>query len=316
MTASSSTAFAPPRDDDYDDNNLELWLLRAPAHLDVRALLDGATINVDVRSLLDDNDEDDKTADASSSSSSSLRGAATKNKNKNNNDGNLLSRFAATSDGSVYALSLSGSCVHGSDGVRLLVDAKPSASPSSDDDEGGDGVDGVGRLTLVPHRPFRRHVQLSSVPTVVAVAPPPPDSAAATMADPMLSYYAPPPEMAPDPAVDGSGRNGSVDAVRRAYDPVPQRGGMRRRWVMPGGGDGRGVVAATAAAGGGEESAGGGARIGDGDDGEGGGGDEGESDGGTKKNKRRKKDEKEKKREKKEKSRRSEKESPIASELL
>lgn len=181
MTASSSTAFAPPRDDDYDDNNLELWLLRAPAHLDVRALLDGATINVDVRSLLDDNDEDDKTADASSSSSSNLRGAATKNKNKNNNDGNLLSRFAATSDGSVYALSLSGSCVHGSDGVRLLVDAKPSASPSSDDDEGGDGVDGVGRLTLVPHRPFRRHVQLSSVPTVVAVgggsgngAPPPP----------------------------------------------------------------------------------------------------------------------------------------------
>ena len=176
MTASSSTAFAPPRD--YDDNHLELWLLRAPAHLDVRALLDGATINVDVRSLLDDNDEDDETADASSSSPSiNLRGAAaTKKKNKNNNDGNLLSRFAGpTSDpGSVYALSLSGSCVHGSDGVRLLVDAEPSASRSSDDDEGGgDGVDGVGRrLTLVPHRPFRRHVQLSSVPTVGA--PPPP----------------------------------------------------------------------------------------------------------------------------------------------
>ncbi|KAL7425931.1 hypothetical protein ACHAXH_000429 [Discostella pseudostelligera] len=46
---------------------------------------------------------------------------------------------------------------------------------------------------------------------------------------------APPPDTAPLPALHTIG-NGSVDAMRLAYIPVPQRNGMKRRWTMPGGG--------------------------------------------------------------------------------
>lgn len=172
MTAITTTnpSFEPPGEE--SDN--EIWLLRAPAHVDVSALLNGVTIDVN---------------------SQSLKPSTTSN--------NILSRF--NSDGSEYALAVGDASE--SENLRLLV-------PDSSD--GG---------ALVPYHPFQRQIHLTSVMA----------SDNKNNADVQTDLIlAPAAENALKPALDRKG-NGSVDAMRLAYVPVPQRQGLKRRWAMPGG---------------------------------------------------------------------------------
>ncbi|KAL7529556.1 hypothetical protein ACHAXR_003028 [Thalassiosira sp. AJA248-18] len=182
MTASTNNpSFEPPNDD--SDN--EIWLLRAPAHLDVSALLNGATLDV---------------LDPQSLQSSSATAAS---------NNTILSRFKSD-DNLDYALALGDATE--SDNLRLLV-------PTSSDD--GDDL-------LMPHRPFHRQVHLTSVMSGSAGD----NSSNNTQATDLT--VAPAKENAPKPAFDQSGKNGSVDSMRHAYVPVPQRQGLMRRWAMPG----------------------------------------------------------------------------------
>ncbi|KAL7546937.1 hypothetical protein ACHAWF_010256 [Thalassiosira exigua] len=194
MTTMPAPSFEPPSPDDPDR---ELWILRAPAHLDVSALLDGATLDLDPRLLL-----------PPSSSSSSGPTAA----------GGVLSAFR--SEGRGYALTLSGIGID-SDPLRLL---------SPDDETPRDGK-------LAPlARPFLRRVALTVAatppPSGGRDAGEGEESSDVVVVRPEL-LVAPSAEDAPEPALDGSG-NGSVDAMRRAYASVPQRKGLKRRWNMPG----------------------------------------------------------------------------------
>lgn len=96
MTAAINPTFEPPNGDDSDH---EIWLLRAPAAVDVSALLNGVTLDVDPQSLL------------------SPSAAA------------ILSKFK--SDDSEYTLTQGDATEV--DNLRLLVPDTKSAS--SDDDE-------------------------------------------------------------------------------------------------------------------------------------------------------------------------------------
>mmetsp|Transcript_32254 Transcript_32254/g.55035 ORF Transcript_32254/g.55035 Transcript_32254/m.55035 type:complete len:246 (+) Transcript_32254:26-763(+) len=170
MMASANPSFEPPN----DDSDQEIWMLRAPAHLDVSKLLNGVTLDVNSR-----------TSAASNS---------------------ILSRFTS-SDGSEYALTLGDPSE--SDHLRLLV-------PDSEGNE------------LVPYGcPFQRNIHLTSA---VAAS----NSGTGENTDVQAELIlAPAKDAAPKPAFDQSG-NGSVDTMRLAYVPVPQRQGLKRRWAMPG----------------------------------------------------------------------------------
>lgn len=177
--ALTNPSFEPPR----EDSDCEVWLLRAPAHLDVSSVLDGVTLDVDHQSL----------AGPSTSSSAAAN--------------SILSRFKSAADGSEYALTLGDASE--SDSLRLLVP------------DGGDA--------LVPHRPFERVVHLTaSCHSSGAAAGG--GGGGDVQADLAL---APSRDAAPEPAFDETG-NGSVEKMRLAYVPVPQRQGLKRRWAMPG----------------------------------------------------------------------------------
>ena len=178
MTTASNPSFEPPADE--SDN--EIWLLRAPAHLDVSELLNGVTIDVDPKTL-------QSTAPSTSN--------------------NILSTFK--SDGSEYALTVGDA--NESDNLRLLV---PDGDSDDDDDD---------EPTLKPYRAVTRQIHLTSVMSSMKNEDNP-----NVQADLII---APATENAPKPAYDESG-NGSVDTVRLAYVPVPQRQGLMRRWQMPG----------------------------------------------------------------------------------
>ena len=88
----STLEIEPPEFHPSEDDDVEYFCLRAPAHLDVSEVLNGVTINIDSTIF-----------DRSSSQ-----------------PGNeIVSRFNAKSDGHEYALSLADS--KESDGVRLLI---------------------------------------------------------------------------------------------------------------------------------------------------------------------------------------------------
>lgn len=162
-------SFEPPS----DNSDHEIWLVRAPVHLDASELLNGVALEVNL--------------DASS------------------ND--ALSRFKS-GDNSQYALTLRDA--NESENVRLLV---PENSSAGDEDDGE---------SLIPcRRPFARTVHLTQT-----------DGRDAQDHDDLV--VAPSTDAAPKPAVGESGKNGSVDHVRVAYIPVPQRQGLKRRWAMPG----------------------------------------------------------------------------------
>ncbi|KAL9189286.1 hypothetical protein ACHAXT_011776 [Thalassiosira profunda] len=168
-------ATAPTFDPPPAGPDQEVWLLRAPAHLDVPALLDGVALDVDPRAQ----------------------------------SGGILAAFQ--SDGSEYALRAgdAGEVAN----VRLLV-RDEAGSDDSDDEEEDDAE-------LVAHRPFHRQVHLTAL------------LSGQTGGEPSELALAPSREAAPKPALDKSG-NGSVDHMRLAYVPVPQRQGLKRRWNMPG----------------------------------------------------------------------------------
>mmetsp|Transcript_14771 Transcript_14771/g.32100 ORF Transcript_14771/g.32100 Transcript_14771/m.32100 type:complete len:243 (-) Transcript_14771:1152-1880(-) len=179
MTAVINPSFEPPN----NDSDTEIWLLRAPAALDVSALLNGVTLDVDPQSL-----------QLQSSSSTS---------------NNILSIFK--SDESEYALALGDA--NESVNLRLLVPDKSNSD---------------GNELLPYHRPFQRQIHLTSVMSCQGA-----NNAGDTSNVQADLVIAPSKDVAPKPAFGQSG-NGSVDAMRDAYVPIPQRQGLKRRWVMPG----------------------------------------------------------------------------------
>jgi len=134
-----------------------------------------------------------------------------------------------------------------SEGFRLLVRSGKTKSKrkkkgtdddddSSDDDSDDDGQEGEAALdaskSLIPlARPFDAHLNVSDAKGSVHDAPKALD-------------LAPGLDKAPAPS------SSSVEAFREAYTSVPQRTGLRRRWVMPGaaGGAGTGAAATKTAA--------------------------------------------------------------------
>mmetsp|Transcript_6753 Transcript_6753/g.14636 ORF Transcript_6753/g.14636 Transcript_6753/m.14636 type:complete len:273 (-) Transcript_6753:137-955(-) len=191
----NNPSFEPPTHDDDDSDN-EIWLLRAPAHLDVSELLTGVTLAFN---------------DPSTHHQPSSNNGSTSN--------NILSTFQSGDGGEEYSLTL----VDGNESentMRLLV-------PDKSGNE------------LIPyHRPFQRQIQLTSSCHVVVGG----GSGSKTNINSSTGLdngiqadllIAPARETAPSPATNASG-NGSVDAMRLAYVPVPQRQGLKRRWAMPG----------------------------------------------------------------------------------
>lgn len=115
---------------------------------------------------------------------------------------NILSRFK--SDDSEYLLTQGDASEY--ENLRLLVPDK--ASP-----DGGE---------LIAHRPFQRQIHLTSTVS---------HQGSSDVREDL--FLAPAEDVAPKPAVGQLG-NGSVDSMRLAYVPVPQRQGLKRRWAMPG----------------------------------------------------------------------------------
>jgi len=196
MTEATATinipSFEPPPSDDSDN---EIWLLRAPANIDVSELLNNTQLNF-----------------ASDPSSNS----------------NILSRFTSSDGtGEEYALSLGD--VNESQNLRLLVPDKKTAddSSSSDSDSSSSSSDDEDKKTtsnniLVPYaHPFKRQIHLTIAnkeQSDLAVAPP--------------QSSAPKPALKDE---DTKVVNGTVEKMRLAYVPVAQRKGLKRRWNMPGG---------------------------------------------------------------------------------
>lgn len=97
-TTMPSTSLAPPTFDLPSDNsNVEVWYLRAPAHLDISEVLDGVTLNVNTKLL-----EDASSADTSNIASN-----------------NTLTKFKAKQDGKDYELKIGDSSEI--DHLRLLL---------------------------------------------------------------------------------------------------------------------------------------------------------------------------------------------------
>ena len=178
----TSLEIKPPEyDPSEEDDDVEYFYLRAPAHLDVSEIMNGVTLNLDITSL-----------DKSSSQSTHT----------------VISEFKSEVNNKEYSLSLMGS--KETEGMRLLV-------PDNDDED-----------KLIPFKPFRGQINLTEIvtcPGEKAV-----DSSSNIQTDLLL---APAVERAPKPAFGQSG-NGAVDKMRLAYVHVPQRDGLKRRWVIPG----------------------------------------------------------------------------------
>ena len=132
MTEATTTinipSFEPPSSDDSDN---EIWLLRAPANVDVSELLNNTQLNF---------------VDPSSNN-------------------NILSRFTS-SDGEEYALSLGD--VNESQNLRLLVpdkkaaDDSSSSSDSSDSSSDEDKKKSTSNDILVPYaHPFKRQIHIT-----------------------------------------------------------------------------------------------------------------------------------------------------------
>lgn len=119
----------------------------------------------------------------------------------------ILSKFQGK-DGNEY--SLSAADANETESMRLLV-------PGDDD-------------ALVPFGPFRGQINLTSAMSGLGSARG--EASKSVQSDLLL---APAKDRAPKPAFDQSG-NGAVDTMRLAYVPVAQRGGLRKRWQMPGSG--------------------------------------------------------------------------------
>ena len=186
-------SFEPPPSDDSDN---EIWLLRAPANVDVSELLNNAQLNF--------------TSDPSSNN-------------------NILSRFTSSDGtGEEYALSLGDA--NESQNLRLLVPDKKAAddsSSSSDSDSSSssdeeDKKKSASNNILVPYaHPFKRQIHITIAnkeQSDLAVAP--------------SQSSAPKPALKDE---DTKVMNGTVEKMRLAYVPVAQRKGLKRRWNMPGG---------------------------------------------------------------------------------
>jgi len=187
-------SFEPPPSDDSDN---EIWLLRAPANVDVSELLNNTKLNF-----------------ASDPSSNN----------------NILSRFTSSDGtGEEYALSLGD--LNESQSLRLLVPDKKTAddssSSSSDSDSSDSSSDDEDKKTssnniLVPYaHPFKRQIHITIAnkeQSDLAVAP--------------SQSSAPKPALKDE---DTKVVNGTVEKMRLAYVPVAQKKGLKRRWNMPGG---------------------------------------------------------------------------------
>ena len=129
--AIANPSFEPPPEDDSDN---EIWLLRAPANMDVSAILNDIQLDLQTSSSTSNN--------------------------------NILSKFKSSIDeGTEYTLTLGDS--NEIDNVRLLVPQKlkkeDDSGDSSDEDDDEDTSE-----KLVPYtRPFKQQVHLTSsvVPT-------------------------------------------------------------------------------------------------------------------------------------------------------
>ena len=215
MTATNPT-FQPPTD--LNDSDNELWLVRAPANMDVSAILNNIQLDL---------------IDPSLSNSS------------NNNSTTVLSKFKSSGgaagdegeggspeeEGEEYTLSLGD--VNEIQNMRLLVpdeeEAKEANSDSDSDSSSDDDDDDKKKkkketsklLTPYTH-PFQHHIHITS-----------------SYADQSELTIAPSQNSAPNPATGDDYRgskNGRVENIRLAYVPVPQKRGLKRRWNMPGGG--------------------------------------------------------------------------------
>ena len=159
--AESLPSFAlPPRLLDDDPDNMELWLLRAPSHVDVSELLNGATIRITI-------DADDDHNNNSSFAMNSTAAAAAAATGSNNGNNRVMSIFEANgreyaitqqrrnyvTSGNINAATANDNNAFDGSAVRLLV---PSSNNNSNDDDDDDDY-------LIPYNlPFHRHVTLTS----------------------------------------------------------------------------------------------------------------------------------------------------------
>ena len=167
--AIANPSFEPPSSEDDSDN--EIWLLRAPANMDVSAILNDVQLDLQTSSSTSNN--------------------------------NILSRFKSSNDeeeDTEYTLTLGDS--NEIDNVRLLVPHKLKKEDDSGDSSGEDDDEDTSEK-LVPYtRPFKQQVHLTSsvVPTSndnisseLIVAPP--ISAAPKSDDPRMRVaYVPRPQ--------------------------------------------------------------------------------------------------------------------------
>ena len=217
MAATNPPTFQPPTD--LNDSDNELWLVRAPANMDVSAILNNIQLDL---------------IDPSSSNS------------KNNNSTTVLSKFKSSGGAAgdeeeggspeeeeeeEYTLSLGD--VNEIQNMRLLVPEEEAKEANSDSDSSSDDDDDDGKKKkkkkkketsklMTPYtRPFQHHIHITS-----------------SYADQSELTIAPSQNSAPNPATgdDYRGKNGRVENIRLAYVPVPQKRGLKRRWNMPGGG--------------------------------------------------------------------------------
>lgn len=145
--AIANPSFEPPSQDDSDN---EIWLLRAPANMDVSAILNGVQLDLQTSSTSSNN--------------------------------NILSRFKSSNDEeetTEYTLTLGDA--NEIDNVRLLVPHKSKKEDDSGDSSDDDEEEPTEKL--VPYtRPFKQQVHLTSsigpssnynnIPSELIVAPP------------------------------------------------------------------------------------------------------------------------------------------------
>ena len=235
MSTTMIPSFEVPHEDSSDDDdeasNNELWLLRAPAHMDVAALLNGVTLDVDSQMLLERPQQSNRTSVVAAAAANTNILARFKPSASTSTDGSKDEREKEEEE---YALILDDA--RELDILRLLVPDNTKKNKSKNAS--------LAEQLLVPYsHPFQRQIHLTSVVSCGSGTSNNinPSTGGDATNNTILSniksemILAPPPDTAPPPALNTNG-NGSVDAMRLAYIPVPQRSGMKRRWTMPGGG--------------------------------------------------------------------------------
>lgn len=200
--------------DATDPDRYEVWSLRAPVDVDVHALLDGATLDANSTLLL-----------PSSHTTS-----------------NVLARFHSKKegddDGEEYALVVADDVE--SQDMRLLV---PNRGDGDDDSDGGDDAPKMLRTCGT----FGRQINLVSASAIAGGGGG--ENAGELALAPSLEN-APPPATKSKDVKEEKGRgivNGTVEHIRHAYAPVPQRSGLKRRWAMPGAATSKPIVEKVAA---------------------------------------------------------------------